>query len=160
MDRPCQIPPIPQCAVDGWSLSQRSHFILLEQGSIIRLSFVNANSVVNSNGQTFEAPCTPMMTILLLLMLLVLSALGDEQEMERTASATAPKYVRGGSVLKRGVCFRVRQSQSGGVCNEHTTYIAIRKHPTCQCHKTHESWVTSHGLNQIRTADNSESLKQ
>jgi len=79
------------------------------------LSFVNANSVVNSNGQTFEAPRTPMTTILLLLMLLLLLALGDKQEMKRMASVTAPKYVQGGSVLKRGLRDGVLLSMSGPV---------------------------------------------
>jgi len=51
--------------------------------------------------------------------LLLLSALGDEQAVEegrvetkRMASATAPKYARGGSVLRRGIRDGVLSSTS------------------------------------------------
>ena len=64
-----------------------------------------------SNGWsgTARTPRTTLSSLflLLLLLLLLLSALGDEQTIEeetvRTASATAPKYARGGSDLRREI---------------------------------------------------------
>ena len=91
-----------------------SSSICVASRPIAENSLISGRSGAGQSDSLSGTPRTPRTTLSSLLRLLfLLSALGDEEvEMERMASATAPKYARGGSVLRRGVRDGVLSSTS------------------------------------------------